>query len=70
MYKPNEWNHLSVVCDGDHFVITLNDQPLLDTKQKGPKTGRIGFQIAKGKEFAEMEYRFKNIKLTPIPAAK
>lgn len=69
IYKPDEWNHLTITLDGPHITATLNGEKILDTQQKsGPKTGRIGFQVAKGKDFAAMEYRFKNIKLTPLTA--
>ena len=67
-FKQNEWTHLKITCEGEHMVIFMNDLKMLDTKQRGPKTGRIGMQVAKGKEFADMVAQFKNIKVKSLVA--
>jgi hypothetical protein len=68
VHKPNEWNHMTIVCQGEHIVITLNGLVAVDTKERGSKKGRIGFQVPKGDAFAKQEVRFRNIRVTPMAA--
>ena len=66
VHKPNEWNRMVITCEGDHIVVMLNDLKVIDTKQKGPKAGRIGMQIPKGKEFADQVVHFRNIRVKDL----
>jgi hypothetical protein len=69
VHKVNEWNHLKVTCEGEHIVILLNGQKVLDAKEKGSKNGRIGMQVAQGKEFATMVASFRNIRIKSLAPA-
>jgi hypothetical protein len=69
VHKVNEWNHLKVTCEGEHIVILLNDKTMLDTKEKGSKKGRIGMQVALGKDFEKMVASFKNIRIKSLAPA-
>jgi hypothetical protein len=68
-HKAGEWNTMSVRCEGDHIVVALNGEKILDSREKGPKKGRIGFQVAKGKEFEGQEVRFRNIRVKSLEVA-
>jgi len=68
VHKPNEWNRMSITCEGDHIVVYLNGQLVVDTKESGSKRGRIGMQVAKGEEFANQEIRFRNIRIKNLAA--
>jgi hypothetical protein len=39
---------------------------MLDTKEKGSKKGRIGMQVALGKDFEKMVASFKNIRIKSL----
>jgi len=49
VHKPNKWNRMVITCEGDHIVVQLNGLTVVDAKETGSKRGRIGMQIAKGK---------------------
>ncbi len=66
VFKPNEWNRMSITCEGDHIVVNLNGLLVVDTKETGSKRGRIGMQLAKGEEFANQEVRFRNIRIKSL----
>jgi hypothetical protein len=58
----DQWNSLDVTADGDHFVVVLNGQKLLDGRDAKHAAGILGFQynINTGK------IEFRNIKIRPI----
>ncbi len=59
-FKGNEWNTYEVTAKGDHFVVKLNGDTVLDTHDSKSKGGHIGFQSNKFK----MEFR--NIKVKAL----
>lgn len=59
----DQWNSLEVTADGDHFVVVLNGQKLLDARDsRRLAAGVVGFQynINTGK------IEFRNVKIRPI----
>ena len=58
----DQWNSLDVTADGDHFVVVLNGQKLLDGHDPKHASGILGFQynINTGK------IEFRNVKIRPI----
>ncbi len=66
LHKANEWNRLTVTCEGEHIVVSLNGLKVVDAREKGSKRGRIGMQIPKGEEFARQEVRFRNIRVKEL----
>ena len=66
VHKPNEWNRMVIICEGDHIVVQLNGRVVVDTRETGSKRGRIGMQVAKGEEFANQEVRFRNIRIKSL----
>lgn len=59
--KANEWNKYDITADGDHFVINLNGQTVLDARDSKHASGVVGFQCQK-----DQRIEFRNIKLQPI----
>ncbi len=70
LYHPNQWNHLLIVCEGDHIRIYLNKENILDEIVSGSKKGRIGLQVPKDPEFAKQVVRFRNLKVKNLSPAK
>jgi hypothetical protein len=69
LHNPNQWNHLAIICEGEHIRVYLNKQQVFDENVKGSKKGRIGLQVPKEAEFSKQVVRFRNLKvkdLTPI----
>jgi hypothetical protein len=58
----DQWNRFDVTADGDHFVVVLNGQKVLDGHDSKHASGVLGLQynIATGK------IEFRNIKIRPI----
>ncbi len=42
--KANEWNHYDITARGDHFMVKLNGQTVLDARDAKHREGQIGFQ--------------------------
>lgn len=63
--KPDQWNKYDVLANGDHFVVTLNGQTLLDVHDSKHSTGLIGFQCQK-----DQPIQFRKIEVEPISKAK
>ena len=59
--KPNEWMTYDVVAKGDRFVIKLDGQTVLDTRNSKSASGYVGLQYNKGKKI-----EFRNIKIKPL----
>jgi hypothetical protein len=59
--RPNVWNLYDITAQGDHFLILLNGQTLLDTRDAKHGSGVIGFQCQK-----DNKIEFRNIKLRPL----
>jgi hypothetical protein len=66
VFKPNEWNRMSITCEGDHIAVYLNGLLVVDTRETGSKRGRIGMQVAKGEEFANQQLHFRNIRIKSL----
>jgi len=42
--KANEWNQFDITARGDHFLVKLNGQTVLDAREGQHREGHIGFQ--------------------------
>ena len=58
---PDKWNQYDITVDGDHYLIILNGETLLDTRDSAHDSGVIGFQCQKGNRI-----EFRSIRLLPI----
>lgn len=58
----DQWNSFDVTANGDHFIVVLNGQKLLDGRDSKHASGVVGLQynINTGK------IEFRNIKIRPI----
>jgi Domain of Unknown Function (DUF1080) len=56
-----QWNDYDIKAQGDHYVIVLNGQTLLDDHDSLHNAGLIGFQCQPGNKI-----EFKNIKVLPF----
>lgn len=65
-FAPNKWNHMAVICEGDHITVYLNHNKILDEHVEGSKRGRVGFQVPKEPEFANQVVKFRNIKVKDL----
>lgn len=54
----DQWNRYEITASGDHFVIVLNGEKVLDAKDAKHAEGVIGFQCQKGHPI-----EFRNIRL-------
>ena len=68
--RPNQWNHLAIICEGEHFQVFLNGHKVLDEIVEGSKKGRIGLQIPKDPEFKKQIVRFRNLKVKDLKPIK
>lgn len=57
----DQWNKYEITADGDRFVIVLNRENILDTKDTKHASGVIGFQCQK-----ENRIEFRNIRIKPV----
>ena len=44
-FKPNEWNHLRIKCDGDHLQTWINGVVAVDLKDDVTASGFIALQV-------------------------
>jgi hypothetical protein len=58
---PDQWNKYEIIADGDHFVVMLNGDTLLDAKDSKHASGVIGFQCQR-----DNPIEFRGIKLLRI----
>ena len=58
---PDQWNKYEITADGDHFVVMLNGNTLLDAKDSKHASGVIGFQCQR-----DNPIEFRGIKLLRI----
>jgi hypothetical protein len=68
--KKDDWNTMIIRAEGDHLVVTLNGKKTADVHDASYATGKIGFQIHPGAEFATMKIMVKEMELKPLKAAK
>jgi hypothetical protein len=57
---PVEWNQFEITADGDHFVVMLNGNKVLDARDAAHAAGVVGFQCQK-----DQRIEVQNIKLLP-----
>lgn len=70
LHHPNQWNHMAILCEGDHIRVYLNRQKVLDEKVIGSRKGRIGLQVPKDPEFSNQVVRFRNLRVKDLIPAK
>ena len=58
---PDRWQSYEISVQGDHFVVRLNGEQILDARSEAHRTGHIGLQYNQGKSI-----EFRNIKLKPL----
>jgi hypothetical protein len=60
------WNTVVVRCDGPRIVVTLNGHQTADVTDDRWATGRIGFQVHAGENYAPMRIMVKSARLRRI----
>ncbi len=64
LLKPHDWNTIKVETMGNHYVVWLNGQQVLDYESSDvPDKGPIGLQLHPGNE---MNVSFRNIRIAKI----
>jgi hypothetical protein len=58
---PGQWNRYEIRAEGDHFVIVLNGNMVLDAHDSKHASGVVAFQCQK-----DNRIEFRGIKLLPI----
>ena len=67
VYKPNEWNHVRVVCRGDHIQTWLNGAPRADFHDGMTGSGLIGLQVhGVGGRQEPLSVRWKNLQVKEL----
>jgi hypothetical protein len=56
----DQWNQFEITADGDHFVVVLNGNTVLDAHDAAHASGVVGFQCQRNQRI-----EFRNIKLLP-----
>jgi len=56
--KADQWNSFDITAKGDHFLVKLNGQTILDAKDPKHAEGVIGFQCQ-----AKQHIEFRNIRI-------
>jgi len=56
--KADQWNSFDIAAKGDHFLVKLNGQTILDAKDSKHAEGVIGFQCQ-----ANQHIEFRNIRI-------
>ena len=56
--KADQWNNFDITAKGDHFLVKLNGQTILDAKDSKHPEGVIGFQCQ-----AQQHIEFRNIRV-------
>ena len=59
--RGGEWNTFDITAQGDHFVVLLNGNKVLDARDAKHASGVIGLQCQR-----ENKIEFRNIKLRPL----
>ena len=58
---PDRWQSYEISVQGDHYIVRLNGEQILDARTEVHRTGHIGLQYNQGKGI-----EFRNIKLKPL----
>jgi 3-keto-disaccharide hydrolase/Cytochrome c554 and c-prime len=64
--KLDDWNTVIIACDGPHITVTLNGTKTGDITDTKYATGRIGFQVHAGANYAGMKIMVKEAKIRRI----
>jgi hypothetical protein len=59
--EPGKWHSFEIEARGDHIVVKLDDETIVDGRYPKSKSGHIGFQYKKG-DTVEL----RNIKVKPL----
>lgn len=59
--KGGQWNTYEITAEGDHFVVVLNGQKILDARDSKHTSGVIGFQCQR-----DNRIEFRNIRLKAL----
>jgi hypothetical protein len=65
-FRPDEWNHYSILCQGAHFMVQVNGITTCDTYDGRRLAGCIALQIHSG---PAMRMAWKNLRLTPLASS-
>ena len=60
------WNTIKIRAQGDHLQIWLNDHPTADVHDARSDSGKIGFQVHPGAEFAPMKISVRQVLLREL----
>jgi len=60
------WNTMVIRAEGDHHVIRLNGTQVADVRNREISSGRIGFQVHGGSEFANMQIIVKHVRIRKL----
>lgn len=68
---PGEVNRLSVISDGNSYILYVNDQFVTDGVLNSTATGKFGFQTAVCNEDSQVTFEFDNleVRIPPTPLA-
>ncbi|MBD3267640.1 DUF1080 domain-containing protein, partial [bacterium] len=61
LYHNSGWNQVNITCVGEHIVVYLNRESVIDADLPGSRQGRIGFQVHGGLDFQNEVVEFKHI---------
>jgi hypothetical protein len=66
-FKPDDWNHFKIECQGDAIKVWLNGVSTADFKDSMDKSGFIALQVHGVKDKPEpMQVRWKNIRIKEL----
>jgi hypothetical protein len=68
-FKPNDWNHVRVIANGDHFQTWINGVPVADVHDGLTPTGTIALQlhgIGKSKEKIGQKVWLRHVRLKEL----
>jgi hypothetical protein len=60
------WNTIKVRAEGDHIQIWMNGHQVADVHDDTTDSGKIGFQVHPGDQFARMKIVVKELLLKPL----
>ncbi len=60
--KPDQWNDYDINASGNHYLIVLNGQTLLDADNSQHASGLIGFQCQPGNHVEYRDIRIRELK--------
>lgn len=71
-YKNNEWNHVRIVCQGDHIQTFLNGKAMSDIRDSNTASGFIALQVhgidTKKPENVGKTISWKNLRIRELTA--